>query len=155
MTLYLDDLSPDQEFTSVGRTITEADIVAFAGISGDFNPLHTDATWVAANTQFRDRIAHGLLVLSASSGLRTKGFDELAVLAYMEVTRRMTAPVYPGDTIRARYVVTDVRPSRSKPDRGVLTLSAEITNQHGETVQAGSDVVLVATRPQVTTEEDR
>jgi acyl dehydratase len=147
MTVYLQDVTEGDGFTSRGRTITEADIVSFAGLSGDFNPLHTDETWVTQNTEFRGRIAHGLLVLAVSSGLGTPGVDDLEVLAYMEVTRRMAAPVYPGDTIRVRYVVSEARGSRSRPDRGVVTLGVEVVNQHDEVVQTGTDVLLVGADP--------
>ena len=105
MSLYLDQLADGMEFHSAGRTITEADIANFAGLSGDFNPLHTDELWVRENTDFDGRIAHGLLVLSASNGLATPGLDDLAVLAYLEVSRRMVGPVYPGETIRATSTV--------------------------------------------------
>lgn len=76
------ELSVDETYQSAGRTVTEADIASFAGISGDFNPLHTDAEWVATNTDYERPIAHGLLVLAMSSGLRTPGIDELNVLGY-------------------------------------------------------------------------
>jgi len=64
MTIYLEDYAVGQVFTSVGRTVTEADIMAFAGVSGDFNQLHINEQWVTANTPFEGRIAHGLLVLA-------------------------------------------------------------------------------------------
>jgi 3-hydroxybutyryl-CoA dehydratase len=144
---YLEDLETGAAYRSAGRTITEADIVNFAGVSGDFNALHTDETWVVENTPFRGRIAHGLLVLSASSGLPTPVLDELEVLAYAEVSRRMVGPVYPGDTIHAVYSVESTRPSRSRPGTGVATLAVEVLNQDGETVQAGTDVLIVAARP--------
>lgn len=147
MPLYLDDLHEGMEFRSRGRTVTEADIVAFAGVSGDFNPLHTDEQWVRANTPFRGRIAHGLLVLSISSGLSTPGLDELAILAYAEVTRRMTGAVYPGDTIHAVTTVESTRASRSRPGTGVATLTVEVRNQDDEVVQAGGDVLILAARP--------
>lgn len=146
-TVYLEDLEPGVELRSRGRTVTEADIAAFAGVSGDFNPLHTDESWVREHTPFRGRIAHGLLVLAITSGLATPRLDELAVLAYAEVTRKMVGPVYPGDTIHAVYAVASARPSRSRPGSGVATLTVEVRNQDGEIVQTGSDVLIVATRP--------
>jgi 3-hydroxybutyryl-CoA dehydratase len=141
---YLDDLQPGQEFISGGRTITEADIMAFAGVSGDFSPLHTDEQWVREHTPFEGRIAHGLLVLSASSGLRTPGLDDLEVIAYLEEARSFVAPTYPGDTIRARWTVRDLRRSRSRPTAGVVTVDVEVFKQDGSVVQRGHDVWLVA-----------
>ena len=111
MTLYLDDFSTGQVFTSVGRTLTEADIMAFAGVSGDFNQLHINELWVTANTPFRGRIAHGLLVLAISSGLATPGMDDVEVIAYLEASRKFVGPTYPGDTIHAVTTVLDTRRS--------------------------------------------
>src|SRR5207249_4964556 len=84
-TLGFDQLEIGDTFLSGGRTMTEADIMGFAGLSGDFNPLHTDEEWVTANTPFTRRIAHGLLVLAISSGLRTPGLDGLNIVAYLNV----------------------------------------------------------------------
>lgn len=136
-------MKPGTEWQSAGRTITEADIVNFAGVSGDFNALHTDEEWVKANTPFAGRIAHGLLTLAVTSGLRTPGLDDLEILAYLEVSRRMVGPVYPGDTIRATHRVAEVRPSRSRPGTGVVTVEVEVRNQGDEVVQRGTDTYLV------------
>ncbi|MEU8251452.1 MaoC/PaaZ C-terminal domain-containing protein [Nonomuraea sp. NPDC048916] len=143
MTRYFGDLAVGETHISAGRTVTEADIVAFAGLSGDFNPLHTDAQWVAEHTAYAGRIAHGLLVLAVSSGLRTPGIDELHVLGYLNVERAMVAPTYPGDTIRATQTVTDLRPSRSRPGSGVVTIGVEVARHDGTVVQRGADVLLV------------
>jgi acyl dehydratase len=144
--MQLEDLEPGQELRSVGRTVTEADIMAFAGVSGDFNLLHTDELWVREHTPFDGRIAHGLLVLSIVSGLRTPGLDDLEVIAYLEETRRFSAPTYPGDTVHAVWRVESARPSASRPGMGVLTLAVEVRNQRDEVVQAGTDVLLVGSR---------
>jgi 3-hydroxybutyryl-CoA dehydratase len=144
---YLEDLEPGQRFLSGGRTMTEADIVAFAGISGDFSPLHTDEQWVRDHTPFTGRIAHGLLVLSVSSGLRTPGLDDLEVIAYLEETRAFVAPTYPGDTIRARWTVRELRRSGSRPTTGVVTVDVEVFKQDETVVQRGHDVWLVAAAP--------
>jgi 3-hydroxybutyryl-CoA dehydratase len=146
MALYLEDLEDGRTFESAGRTVTEADIAAFAGVSGDFNLLHTNELWVRENTPYRGRIAHGLLVLSISSGLATPGIDELVVLAYAEVSRRMVAPTYPGDTIAVTYTVESTRRSRSRPETGIANLAVEVRNQDGEVVQTGTDVLMVAAR---------
>jgi len=130
---------------SVGRTVTEADIVNFAGVSGDFNRLHTDERWVTENTPFSGRIAHGLLTLSITSGLRTPGLDELEIIAYLEVGRRFRGPVYPGDTVTATHTVTEIRPSSSRPGTAVVKVEVEVRNQKDELVQAGGDTYLVAT----------
>lgn len=137
------ELTVGETYSSAGRTVTEADIVAFAGLSGDFNPLHTDAEWVAANTDYERPIAHGLLVLAASSGLRTPGIDELYVLGYLNVERAMTAPTYPGDTVRMEQRIAELRPSRSRPGTGIVTIEVTVSKQDGTVVQRGTDVLLV------------
>ena len=144
MTLYFNDLELGATFTSSGRTITEADIVAFAGLSGDFNPLHTDEEWVKANTGYGTRIAHGLLVLSISSGLRTPGFDELAIQGYLNVDRRMVAPTFAGDTLRVTQTVDELTPSKSRPGMGIATIAVSVEKHDGTVVQRGTDVLLVA-----------
>jgi 3-hydroxybutyryl-CoA dehydratase len=147
VTLYFDELELGASYTSSGRTVTEADIATFAGLSGDFNPLHTDEEWVKANTDYGTRIAHGLLVLSISSGLRTPGFDELAIQGYLNVERRMVAPTYPGDTVRVVQTVDELKASRSKPGMGIVTVGVTVEKHDGTVVQHGTDVLLVAAAP--------
>jgi len=122
--IYLEDIEAGHEFETSRRTVTEADIMAFCGVSGDFNALHTDELFVQEETPFRGRIAHGLLVLAISSGLRSEA-DGWHTIAYLEAQRRFSAPTYPGDTIHARCRVESTRRSRSRPDTGVVTVSVE------------------------------
>lgn len=147
MTLYFNQLEQGTSYTSSGRTVTEADIVAFAGLSGDFNPLHMDAEWVRENTGYGARIAHGLLILSISSGLRTPGLDDLAIQAYLNVDRRMSAPTFAGDTVHVVQTISGLKPSSSKPGMGVVTLDVVVEKQDGTVVQQGTDVLLVAGAP--------
>ena len=144
--MYLEDLPAGLEVTTARRTLTESDIVTFAGVSGDFNPLHTDESFVREHTPFRGRIAHGLLVLAIASGLRSE-LDHVQSVAFLEVRREFVAPTYPGDTIHARWTVEEARPSTSRPGTGVVRLRIEVMNQAGEVVQRGTDVWLVASRP--------
>ena len=148
MPTYLEDLTPGAEFRSAGRTMTESDIMAFAGVSGDFNRLHTDEPWVREHTPFEGRIAHGLLVLAISSGLATPGLDDVEIIAYLEETRRFTGPTYPGDTIHSLCRIAEVRPSGSRPTMGVVSLEVVVRNQRDDVVQSGNDVWLVARRPE-------
>ena len=147
MTTYLEDLREGTEYLSAARTIRTEDIMAFAGLSGDFSPLHTDDEWVRKNTPFSSRIAHGALVFSISQGLRTPVIDDIAVLAFLGFERTLVGPVYPGDTIAARWTVSQVRRSRSSPDRGIACLQVAVVNQDGTIVQRGSDTYLAAARP--------
>jgi len=144
--MYLEDLSVGQEFVTARRTLTEADITAFAGISGDFDPLHMDELFVKEHTPFRGRIAHGLLVLAISSGLHSE-LDRVQSVAYLEERREFVAPAYPGDTIQAKWRIDEVRPSRSRPGTGVVRLSVDVLNQDEEVLQRGTDVWLVVARP--------
>jgi len=149
MSVYLEDLRPGCEYRSATRVVTAADIAAFAALSGDFSPLHTDDDWVLANTPFPGKIAHGALVFGCSQGLRTPVVHDIAVIAFLAFERSLVGPVFPGDTITARWTVAETRPSRSDPSRGVTRLTCEVVNQDGAVVQRGFDTYLVAARPRV------
>ncbi len=137
-----DQFAPGEVITTARRTITEADIVNFAGLSGDFNPLHTDEEF-ARSTPFKGRIAHGMLVASVATGLANQlGIFEGTTLALLEQTVRYRGAVFPGDTVHLELRVADKRPS-SKPDRGVITFAAAVKNQRGETVIEGHWTLLM------------
>lgn len=142
---YFSEFEVGQEFVSVGRTITEADVVAFSGLSGDFNPLHTDATF-AAKTPFGQRIAHGMLSASISTGLgQTLGIFEGTTLALMAQTFEYKGPVFFGETIRLKLVVEKVKLS-SKGGKGVVHFRSDILNQNDSVVISGSWTVLFRDR---------
>ena len=143
--IYLEDIEAGLELVSAERVLSAADIAAFADLTGDRNPLHADAVAVAEGSPYDAPIAHGLLVTSISSGQPTPA-DDWALNIYLEATRRFVAPVFAGDAIRTVSTVTEVRRSRSKPDRGVVTMQVRVRNQRGEVVQTGVDVVLVGAR---------
>jgi acyl dehydratase len=140
---YLEDLEIGRRIETSGRTITEADIVAFAGLSGDFSPMHVDEEWARKNHAFGGRVAHGMLVASATYALRAPVVDYLDLVGWLEAVRRFRKPVRAGDTVRATWVVEQVRPSNSRPGTGVVRLGIEVRNQHGDVVQEGYDVLLV------------
>jgi 3-hydroxybutyryl-CoA dehydratase len=144
--IYFDDIVESHQFGTSRRSITEADIIWFSGISGDHSPLHTDKTFIEKNTGFGDRIAQGWLIVGIQSGLRSE-LMRWEILAYLEAERQFAVPAYPGDTIEAMYKVAKVKRSKSKPDRGVVHLSCQVINQNGDVVQEGSEVFLVATQP--------
>jgi len=143
--VHLEDIEPGDEFVSEPRTITARDIDAFVELTGDDNPLHLDPAAVGEASPYDAPIAHGLLVTSISSGQPTEGGD-WALGVYLEEARRFVAPVFVGDAIRTVSTVTEVRRSRSRPDRGVVTMHVRVLNQRDDVVQDGSDVVLVAAR---------
>ena len=125
---YFEDFSIGEKFETRGRTITEADIVNFAAFSGDWYPLHVDVEF-AKTTPFGERIAHGLLVLSATSGLMP--LSDMAILAFYGMDRvRFTAPTKIGDTL---HVQLEVLEKRDKGELGgVVTLRSNVKNQRGE-----------------------
>ncbi|NPU84289.1 MAG: dehydratase [Syntrophaceae bacterium] len=131
----LDDYAIGDQFVSPARTITEADIVTFAGLTGDWHPLHTDVEY-AAKTPFGERIAHGMLTLSVGMALPFRlgpcaSFLPRSFIAFYGMENvRFTGPTKIGDTIRCEVEVTEII-DRS-PDRGVLTTRHRIVNQHGE-----------------------
>jgi acyl dehydratase len=145
MELRSDYLVPGYAFESPGRTITEADVHAFAQLSGDFNRLHVDAEY-ARQGPFGQRIAHGLLVLSVLSGLTTQsaGYRALEpfVVALKDIACRFPKPTFIDDTIRVRVGVLE-RAAGSKPGRITVTFRREAINQRDEVVlQADFRMVL-------------
>ncbi len=120
-------------YDTQARTITEADVVSFAGLSGDFNPLHTDAE-TAKNSPFGERIAHGMLTVAISTGMANlTGLMEGTTIALMEQNIKYVAAVKFGDTVRLQMEVIEKRET-SKPDRGVVKLAARVFNQRNELV---------------------
>jgi acyl dehydratase len=142
--LGFDELTPGDEWESPRRTITEADVVAFAGLSGDFNPLHMDHE-AARRGPFRRPVAHGLLGLAMASGL-TSHAPRVDTLAFLDIVEwRFLAPIAFGDTIRVRTRVEAVEP-RARGSRGEVTWRRTIINQHDEVVQEGLTKTLVRAR---------
>lgn len=144
--LWFEDLAVSDEWTSPGRTMTEADVVGFCGVSGDHHPIHTDAVYAAASS-FGARLVHGALVLSVATGQRGQlPFMGEAFVAFLEVRSwRFLAPVLIGDTVRTRTVVNDLVLTRDGA-RGVVVQRVEVRNQRDEVVQAGELVNLVRVR---------
>jgi acyl dehydratase len=144
--LYYEDVEVGFRFETPSRTVTEADLVAFAGVSGDFNPLHTDAVF-AAGSIYGERIAHGALVLSLATGLRQRtGLFDGTLMGLLEIRSwRFTTPVRIGDTIRVLNEIAELRET-SKPDRGIMVQRVEVMNQHDAAVQTGELVMMLRRR---------
>lgn len=133
-TKFYEDLSIGDRFVSPARTLHEADIHAFAGLSGDFHPYHMNAV-EAEQGDFGGRICHGLLSLSVLTGLFVGrlGLFETTGLTFLGLDKlRYYRPVRPGDTVHAELEVVSMRESRSKPDRGIVTFKLEGRNQKSE-----------------------
>jgi acyl dehydratase len=143
--MYYGDFKQGQRLRSPGRTITESDVVTFAGLSGDYNQLHTDQEF-AARSPFGGRIAHGLLGPAVASGLAARlGLSEGTALALTKMAWKFTAPVYLGDTIQAVFTVVNKK-LVSPGEGGFVKLDVELFNQDQELVQQGSWTLLVRTR---------
>lgn len=143
MGLYYEDFKVGDVYTSPGRTITEADVVNFAGLSGDFNLIHTDEEYAKNNSPFETRIAHGLLGLSITSGLMTRlGIFEGTVIAFLGLDWNFRAPIYLNDTVHFRMTIEKMRKT-SKEDRGIIVRKVELLNQRDEVVQEGTMTIMI------------
>jgi acyl dehydratase len=143
---HFEDFSVGDAFTTAARTVTEGAVDLFAGLSGDFNPLHTDEE-SARQGPAKGRIAHGMLVLAIATGqVNQLGLFEGTTLALLGMDRiRWTAPVKLGDTIHTTLTVKETRES-SKPDRGIVTMAVAVLNQRGEPVCQAEWATLMARR---------
>ncbi len=141
--LYFEEFEVGQSVTSMGRTITEADVVSFAAFTGDWTTLHTDAVY-ASQTLYGQRVAHGMLGLSIASALAVRlGFLEDTLLAFREIREwKFSQPVFIGDTLRVRVTVSETKPVR-RMGGGLVTLAVELLNQEDKVVQHGIWTVLV------------
>lgn len=146
MAWYYEDFTAGRSVTTPRRTITEADVVGFAGLSGDFNPLHVDEVF-AREAGYGGRIAHGPMVLGMALGLGAQaGLFNGTVLGMLDVQWAFHGPVRAGDTLYAVITVVSARPTR-KPGRGVVTLGFEVRTATQDLVQSGQCQILFACRP--------
>ena len=144
--LYFEEFQVGQSIASVGRTITEADIVAFAALSGDWTRIHTNAEF-AAEHPFGQRVAHGLLVTSIASGLLIRlGFIEDTVLAFREIESwKFSLPVFIGDTVHVRATVTACK-ALPRLGGGQVNFKIEVVNQDEKVVMKGTWNLLVESK---------
>jgi acyl dehydratase len=142
--VFFEELSVGQEFTSPGRTVTESDIVIFAGLSGDYNVLHTDAEHMKASI-FGERIAHGLLGLGIQQGLASRGEPAAAHGLLSALKWKFKGPIKIGDTV---HVLSRIAGKRDGPDadRGLVRVERRLINQRGEVVQEGETEHVVERR---------
>lgn len=143
--LGYDELAIGDEWESPGRTVTEADVVAFAGLSGDFNPLHVDHAW-AAKGPFGRPVAHGLLGLALVSGLASHSprVDTQAFLGILEWN--FLLPIAFGDTVRVVSRVESIEP-QARGRRALVVWRRRLLNQEDQVVQEGLTRTLVRGRP--------
>jgi acyl dehydratase len=145
MSLYVEEFEIGRAVTTPGRTIGEGDIALFAGLTGDFTPIHTDAHY-AANTPFGGRIAHGALTMSTAIGLLTQvGLLGDGVIALLNLNWDFKGVVMIGDTIHARVAPVEARKT-SRPGAGIVKFGFEVLNQRDEIVQTGAMTVMMKTK---------
>ena len=146
--LYFEEFSVGQKITSVARTVAESDILTFAGLTGDYNQIHTDAEF-AKGTQFGQRVAHGMLGISIAVGLLMRtGVLEGTVLAFREIVEwKFIKPVFIGDTLHVEMEVKELKPM-PRIGGGQALVALDVKNQKNETLMRGTLAVLVASKPQ-------
>ncbi|MGH9401410.1 MAG: MaoC/PaaZ C-terminal domain-containing protein [Terriglobia bacterium] len=145
---YFEDYAAGSVRETLGRTVTETDVVLHAGQSGDFYPHHMDAEWCKTQ-EFKQRIAHGTLVLTIAVGLTaTETNPEAFTYGYDRL--RFIKPVFIGDTLRARVTLKEKRDSPKQPDYGIVVELVEARNQRQETVLACEHLLMVRKRPSAT-----
>ncbi len=143
---YFEEFELNQKLRTAARTITETDVVTFAGLSGDFNQIHTDAVF-AEQGPFGRRVAHGLLVQAIASGLAVQtGFIEGTVLAFRELSCKFSLPVYLGDTVHVQLEIVAAK-ALPRLGGGQLEMKYSVLNQEGKTVQRGTWMMLVKSKP--------
>ncbi|TQC43949.1 dehydratase [Rhodococcus sp. WS4] len=145
---YFEDFEVGDTFTTPSRTVGLAEVATFAGLSGDYNPIHTDAEF-AAKSQFGERIAHGVLGMSVLTGLVTRlGVFEAGTIALLGIEEwRFKGPVFDGDTIHVEVLIEDKKIT-SDGKRGVLRRRYQLVNQRDEVVQEGVMPLLMKCRPE-------
>ena len=140
-TSYFEDYEIGFSRETFGRTITEADIVLHAGQTGDFFPHHMDAEWVKTQ-EFKERIAHGTLILSIGIGMTANEINPVA-FSYGYDRIRFIRPVFIGDTITVKATISEKRDYAKRPDHGYVIEQVEIFNQHDKIVLACQHLYLV------------
>lgn len=145
--LYFEQFEPGLRVLTAARTITEGDIVTFAGLSGDYNQIHTDVEF-SKSTPFGQRVAHGLLVLSVASGLAMRsGVLEGTVIAFREINNwKFSSPVFIGDTIHVELVVVETK-ALPRLGGGAVVIELAVKNQRHETTMKGTWTALIASQP--------
>jgi len=143
---YFEEFEVGTSLLTAGRTITEGDIVSFAGLSGDYNQMHVDAEY-AAKGEFGQRVAHGLLIVSMATGLIVQtGLMEGTVLAFRELEWKFSRAVFIGDTIRAKVEIVESKPL-PRLGGGSIIAKISVINQDDQVVQRGNMVLLVRSQP--------
>jgi acyl dehydratase len=143
---YFEDLPVGRRFRTIGRTITEADVVNYISCTGLLEVMFTDAEYQRNEAEIKGRIAPGMLAYSFAEGLLIQSTMQHTALAFLEMEFRIHKPVFVGDTIHVEAEVVEARLSKSRPGRGIVRFRNVIVNQRGETVQTYTPVRMVKSR---------
>jgi acyl dehydratase len=144
---YYEEFEIGEQYESPGRTITEADVVMYSGLSGDYNQLHTDEEYSKKYNIYKTRIVHGLFGLSIAEGLKSRvGIFEGTSLASLEWNWKFKKAILIGDTVRVKWTITNKRET-SKPDRGIVWEEVLLVNQRDEVVAEGLHAVMMQKKP--------
>lgn len=145
--MYFEEFEVGQHLISLARTITEGDVYNFAGLSGDFNQIHTDSEF-SKTTPFGQRVAHGLLGLSVATGLAMRtGVLDGTVLAFREINEwKFIKPVFMGDTVHVEMEIIETK-AIPRITGGSIVIAMDLKNQRQETAMKGTITLLVASRP--------
>jgi 3-hydroxybutyryl-CoA dehydratase len=145
--LYFEEFEVGQKITTVGRTVTDNDIVTFAGLSGDYNQIHTDVEYSKATT-YGQRVAHGLLGISIASGLAMRtGILENTVIFFREINNwKFIKSIFIGDTIHVEMEIIETK-ALPRIGGGSVVITLDVKKQSGETVMKGNWTVLVMSKP--------
>lgn len=141
--LRFEQIEPGLAFETGGITVTEGHITGFAGLTGDFYDIHMDDEYARA-LGYPGRVAHGLLGLALTDGLKNRAPVRFAAIVSLNWRWSFTGPILVGDRIAARITVLSKRPTKN-PARGIVTLGFELLNQKGEVVQKGENDLMVHT----------
>lgn len=134
---YLSEFNEGDVYTTLSKTVTETDVLLFAGVSGDMNPIHTDKVY-ADSLPFGSRLAHGLLGAAIATGLWGRlGLVDGSTIAALSTDWQFVGAIKIGDTIHCEVTIDKVKRSGSRPDRGIITLGYKILNEHDELCQTG------------------
>ncbi len=149
MAKFYEDFQVGQEWTSPGRTVTEADVTTFAMLSGDYDEIHTNEDFCQRESAYKTRIAHGMLGLSLVEGLKKRipAFADTRYIASLEWSWKFSGPIFIGDTVHVKFRIARMRESKSKPDRAIIWESNQMINQRGEVVQEGEHSLMIWRRP--------
>ena len=151
------DLHVGMAFRSPGRTITDADLVGFAGLTGDYSELHTSDVY-ARSSQFGRRVAHGMLGLAYAHGLMWARTGELrrTAIAFLGIDEwKFAGPIFVGDTIFVNYRIAELRDSKSKPGQAIAVFDVEVVTQDKRVVQRGTKALLLSRTPLSAVEASR